>query len=49
MIEFKHSLVGQSASEVLLDVGVHHRPEVVIFTVPEQVYDEHLTDGDTVT
>ena len=38
----KHSLVGQSASKVFLDVCVHHWPEMVVFTVPEQVYDEHL-------
>lgn len=29
---------------MLLDVGVHHRSEVVIFTVPEQVDDEHLRE-----
>ena len=38
----KHSLVSQRSSEVLLDVRVHHRPEVVIFTVPEKVYNKHL-------
>lgn len=27
---------------MFLDVRVHHRPEVVVFTVPEQIYDEHL-------
>lgn len=40
----RHSLVGEGASEVFLDVGVHDGPEVVIFTVPEQVDDEHLTE-----
>ena len=29
---------------MFLDVCVHHRPEVVIFTVPEQVYDENLRE-----
>lgn len=27
---------------MLLDVGVHHRPEVIKLTVPEQIDDEHL-------
>lgn len=36
------SLVSQCSSKVLLDVGVHHRPEMIKLTVPEQIYDEHL-------
>lgn len=36
------SLVSQRSSKMLLDVGVHHRPEVIKLTVPEQIDDEHL-------
>ena len=35
-------LVCQGSSKVLLDVRVHHRPEVEIFDVSEQVDDEYL-------
>lgn len=36
-------LVCQSAGEVVLDVGIHDRSEVVETTVPEQVNDKHLS------
>ena len=29
---------------MLLDVGVHHRSEVVELTIPEKIDDEHLTE-----
>lgn len=45
LVSHTHSLVGQGASKVLLDVGVHHRPEVEVLTVPEQVDDEDLETG----
>ena len=35
-------LVSQRSSEVVLNVGVHHRSEVVEAAVPEQVDDENL-------
>lgn len=39
-------LVSQGSSKMVLDVGIHDRPEVVESTVPEQVDDEDLnTDG----
>lgn len=40
-----HSLVSQRTSKVLLDVGVHYRPEVEVLIVPEQVDDEDLKTG----
>ena len=35
-------LVSQRSSEVVLNVGVHHRSEVVETAVPEQVDDKNL-------
>lgn len=46
-VRVKHSLVGQCSSKVLLDVCVHHWAEVVVFTVPEQVYNENLEEEET--
>lgn len=40
-----HVLVGQCASKVLLDVGVHHWAKVEVLIVPEQVDDKDLKTG----
>lgn len=41
-LKLMSSLVSQCSSKMLLDVGVHHRPEVIKLTVPEQIDDKHL-------
>lgn len=42
-LKIRFLLVCQSASKVILDVGVHDRSEVVVTAIPEQVNDENLS------